>query len=423
MAHFPIEGGAVASTKIASATPPVPLPAWRRSSRLSLKLFAIGAASIPVTIGAVALVRWIAPALLELPNTVFAVGSGICTALFAAGVVWSVIAVVRMLRSEDEGRGEMAAVVVAGPMLVGAAFALFGAFMTLWATMGFARGRQLRRHGKVLLPPVAPGSGWARIDLDVSATPELRGELAARWRENGCTEHASVAAFARLTLDLIALGAPPQLIEAANRDSMDEIRHADLCFSIARALDGLAESPGPFPAARRAGGLPASRTLALAQLAVSSLIDGALHEGLSARVIARLVKRCDEPVIRDALRELAADEGRHAAHGWDVVEWCLSAGGAPVAHALRGAVRAIPRKVRSDLPEGARDGNWERYGVHGAQLEAEEHAKARADVVRRVNDLLARVPPADPQPSWRAGRSLDRPVQDRPGQAQAGPTD
>jgi hypothetical protein len=133
--------------------------------------------------------------------------------------------------------------------------------------------------------------------------------------------------------------------------------------------------------------LHSSRTLALAQLAVSSLVDGALHEGLSARVIARLVRRCEEPVIRNALRDLAADEGRHAAHGWDVVEWCLLEGGAPVAHALQGALRTIPEQVHSDLPEGARDGSWEAYGIHGEHLEALEHTRARADVIRRAHAL------------------------------------
>ena len=283
--------------------------------------------------------------------------------------------------------------VVVGPMLAGTAFSLFGAILTLWAAAGFARGRQLRRRGKVLLPPVEEGDGWARLDLQIDAPAELRAQLAHQWRANGRTEHASVAAFARLTLDLIAIGAPPRLIEAANRDSMDEIRHADLCFSIARALDGRDESPGPFPAAQHAGGLPSSRTFALVQLAISSLIDGALHEGLSARVIARLVKRCEEPVIRDALRELAADEGRHAAHGWDVVEWCLEEGGAPVAHALRGALRTIPKSIDSGLPEAALTGAWEQYGIHGQELESEEHDRACAALKRRVVASTAKALP------------------------------
>jgi hypothetical protein len=145
----------------------------------------------------------------------------------------------------------------------------------------------------------------------------LRATLAHQWRENGRTEHASVAAYARLTLDLIALGAPPSLVRAAQRDALDEIRHTELCFSLARAIDGRDVGPGPFAVmdgASRSG----SRALSLARLAVDSLVDGALHEGVSARVIAQLAKRTDMEPIRALLKELAADEGRHAAHGWDV---------------------------------------------------------------------------------------------------------
>jgi hypothetical protein len=221
--------------------------------------------------------------------------------------------------------------------------------------------------------------------LDV---PEaLRRALANRWRWNGQTEHASVAAFAQLSLDLLALGAPPALVHAAGRDGQDEIRHAELCFSLARGLGGDARGPLAFPQAREMPARPPTRTLWLAQLAVRSLIDGALHEGLSARVIAQLARRCEDPAIHAVLRELAADEGRHAAHAWEVVDWCLQEAGEPVLQALRGAAAVLPDAYAGNLPEGAADGSWERYGIPGAQLEAEEHAKARAEILRRVAGL------------------------------------
>jgi hypothetical protein len=365
------------------------VPAWRRTARFALKLFLLGVGGVVITFTTSAALSF-APRMPRIVMIILSTaGMGISTGLFLLGVVWSFVALVRIVRSSgDRGRRVQLAVAVL-PLGIGALFSLFGAVLTVWATVAFARGRQLRRRGKVLLPPLAESASWSRIDVEVSVPDELRAPLAARWRENGRTEHASVAAFAGLTLDLVALGAPADLIEAANRDAKDEIRHADLCFSIARALDGRSESPGPFPEAQHAGGLPASRTLALAQLAVSSLVDGALHEGLSARVIARLARRCEEPAIRAALRELAADEGRHSAHGWEVVEWCLAAGGAPVARALRGALRAIPGHIDSDLPDGARGGAWEKYGIHGEALESEEHVKAREDLARRVNELTA----------------------------------
>jgi len=277
-----------------------------------------------------------------------------------------------------------------------------GAITALLSTMSFTRGRQIRAFGRILLAPVVPGSAWSepttKADLALAPATEAldadtRAALAAQWRENGRTEHASVAAFARLTLDLVALGAPPELVGAANQDALDEIRHAELCFALARRLDGVAARPGAFPAAARARTLSRMRSIALAELAVDSLVDGALHEGVSARVVAKLARRCADPAIAAMLKEIAADEGRHARHGWDVVRWCLDEGGVAVAGALLGALRTLPTAMRSPLPEEARAGGWERFGIMGAALEAEEYEAARADVVRRVTELAGRAAP------------------------------
>ena len=55
---------------------------------------------------------------------------------------------------------------------------------------------------------------------------EVRGALAARWRDNGLAEHASVASFSRHSLQLMALAAPADLVEATHRAAIDEISHA-----------------------------------------------------------------------------------------------------------------------------------------------------------------------------------------------------
>mgnify|MGYP003380246193 CR=1 FL=1 len=129
------------------------------------------------------------------------------------------------------------------------------------------------------------------------------------------------------------------------------------------------------------------RAVALAQLAVDSLVDGALHEGVSARVVAKLKARCEDDAIRKVLEEIAADEGRHAAHGWDVVAWCVATGGATVASALRGALDGLPEAMRSPLPQAAEGGAWERWGIHGNALEAEEYASALRDLRERVERM------------------------------------
>ena len=316
-------------------------------------------------------------------RTLAAVCFGISALSALAGVGSAIWGIILLLQGRLSGAlWQLAAALVGNGVM-----AFVGTLASFFSVVDFRRGRQLRSFGKVLLPPVIPGNTWVarqpRIDVDEA----LRPALARQWRENGRTEHASVAAFARHTLDLLALGAPPSLIAAAQRDALDEIRHAELCFALAHRIDGSVESPGPFPQSQSGRKLSSVRSIALAQVAVDSLLDGALHEGVSARVIAKLARSAEHEAIRALLKELAADEGRHAAHGWDVVEWCVALGGTGVIDALDAAMRALPAQMTSPLPEGARDGAWQRWGIHGHALETAEYGKARAELAQRVGRL------------------------------------
>ena len=282
-----------------------------------------------------------------------------------------------------------AAVVALFPMLGGLFMAALGVLSASLSTARFARGRQLRAFGRLLLHKVQPGAGWLNPpERPIDQVRDAR-RVAEAWRENGRTEHASVAAFANLTLDLLALGAPEALIRAAQEDALDEIRHTRACFSLARDLDGEDQSPGPFPQLQGWSFRTRFRRIKLARLAVESLIDGALHEGVSAAVIAKLATRTTIPGIASILRGLAADEGRHAAHGWDVVEWCLQEGGAAVAAALRGAMLALPEEMPAENePAAAASGDWESFGIAGRRLKEDEYAKARAGLARNLGTLL-----------------------------------
>lgn len=299
------------------------------------------------------------------------------------GVVW-------MLRARGKGVSQDLWWQAQLGTLVNGVFFLFGAGLLFLSTLTFSRGRQLRVLGRVLLPPVVKGDDWICRQTSLAAVPAaLREPLARQWRENGRTEHASIAAFARLTQDLMVLGAPPSILADAQRDALEEIQHTQACFSLATALDGREEGPGPFPASRWALGLLPIRGLALCQLAVDSLVDGALHEGLSARVVATLSLRCEIPEIQAVLRQIAADEARHAQHGWEVVEWCLQEGGLPVAVALEGALWMMAEHFRSELPAAARDGSWEPYGIHGEATEEVAYQKVREGLLARFAGLRA----------------------------------
>lgn len=369
------------------AHPPSTAARWNPRA---LQAFAMTLASVALPPLAITTLMATNPPLYGATRTLlFAAIAAATLALAVLGVQrgWRVLGELPSLPVPEKGRGFALASMPLGAL--GAFFGLMGFFVAWLSTIQFGRGRQLRRRGRVLLAPVTRGSQWTTGAMTLSIDASSRDALAAQWRENGRTEHASVAAFARVSLDLMALGAPAALLAAASADAADEVRHTEFCFSLARAIDGREESPGAFPDAAKVGARSSSRRVALASLAVDSLIDGALHEGVSARVVAKLAKRCETPAIREVLKEIAADEGRHAAHGWDVVEWCIDEGGSVVAHALVGALAALPAALHTPLPEGAVDGSWERWGIHGRALEAEEYDRALVDLKTRVRRRCA----------------------------------
>jgi hypothetical protein len=337
--------------------------------------------------------------LLGAPEPGDMVGLVVMAAGPPVGVVLGLAAMGRAWQTRSALAGTVGA-------LSGALFGLVAASMAY--SVLYARGRQLREQGELKLPPVEPGEGWAARAERILLPDAVRSGVAAAWRENGRTEHASVAAFARTSLELVALGAPPELLVDAARDAVDEIRHTEACFGLARALDGVPLSPGPFPEASTAGTLRGDRGSRLAELAVVSLVDGALHEGVSARVISRLVERCEVPAIREVLQALASDEERHARHAWDVVDFCLQQGGEPVARALREGASRIPATIRSPHLKGAEDGDWERYGLPGRALEQQEYTEALGHLRAELEQRLALITPRGPEPSRRLPSAASR---------------
>ena len=260
----------------------------------------------------------------------------------------------------------------------------------------FAHGRRLHRRRTILAPRAAEGAGWLDVAApDVIDAPRgARAGLAAQWRENAAKEHASIAAFAQLTLDLMTVGAPARLVAASHRASLDEVRHAELGYAVARALDGREQSPAPFPEAHTRRALSPRREVALAAIAVDALADGALNEGIASRLLARLAATSASPELGEVLRAMATDEARHAKDSWDVVVWCLEEGGELVRRALERAAGTMPLHLGSPLPPEARDGAGLAWGVQSVALEVTEYARVRRSALRRLEVLVGQAPAA-----------------------------
>lgn len=149
---------------------------------------------------------------------------------------------------------------------------------------------------------------------DVDATDDV---VTAHWLAQAADEHASVAAFARVTLQLLALGAPADLVAAHSRAQHDEVRHAEACRGLARR--------------RGATAAPAVWAEALAPidpdveaLLIDTVIGGCVGETLAAARADAEARAATDPAVREVLEGIAADEARHAALAWRTARWLLS---------------------------------------------------------------------------------------------------
>ncbi len=162
-----------------------------------------------------------------------------------------------------------------------------------------------------------PAPGIPALD---ELTPEQRQTLADHWVNNGLAEHASVASFARFTLQLMSVAAPAALVEASNLAGNDEIVHAKLCFGLAHKFGGKPMAPGPFPIPNGTVHIAVD----ILEMAISVATEGCIGETLSVVRAAAQIELSHDPSVRQVLTRIAEDEARHAGLAWRTVRWALS---------------------------------------------------------------------------------------------------
>ena len=247
------------------------------------------------------------------------------------------------------------AAVVGGAAVAVAAVVLFFA-LGMGETQQTVAGRALRIRRRVVTAPIARAAGWqgdaAAAGPDVgSLSADARAAIAGGWIDAARGEHASVPAFSRLSLTLMALGAPSRLVEAAHRAALDEIEHARMAFGMAAAYAGTDVAPGALDELMTA---PAVTAASLPELAEESLVDGCLLEGIAAEAARAAAERATDPAVRASLATIARDEATHAELAWDVVRWACEEGDVDLRRRLltvihRAALPAPPLDVPPSL--------------------------------------------------------------------------
>lgn len=243
----------------------------------------------------------------------------------------------------------------------------------------YCSGRPLLDGDDALAAPVRPGGAWlgAQVPEDSLGDPpaDLRPALAAAWLDDARMEHASVAAFARAALELLAVGAPAELLAGCAQAGLDEVRHAQACFALA-AAHGAAMEPGPLPLlAPRAGGLVA--------LACDTFREGCVGETIAALSAMRAARVCRAPAVTAALAQIAEDETRHAELAWATLAWAVRTGGAEV----EAAVRALAAELRAEAFAGDPQTSTDEPDLAAfGRLGPEARAEARRDAWTGILD-------------------------------------
>ncbi len=210
----------------------------------------------------------------------------------------------------------------------------------------YCSGRPLLDGGESIVAQPRSGAVWldAEVEPEVDGLPhEARIALARAWLDDALREHASIASFARATMELMAHAAPPELVSACMQAGIEEVDHARRCLALASAYADRPIAPGPLPA------LP-PRDQGLAQLAVETFLEGCVGETVAALVAERALAQATDEAVRGTLRVIVDDESRHAALAWRTVAWALGQGGVEVRHAMASMLEHPPVVEPGDEP-------------------------------------------------------------------------
>jgi hypothetical protein len=179
-----------------------------------------------------------------------------------------------------------------------------------------------------------------------------RQRVGTLWAQRAQMEHGSIASFAKFSLQLLGVGAPPQLLEASHRAAIDEVHHARLSFAVASKLLGANLGPAGIPLA---GDLLGDGSLA--NVALETVRDGCVGESLAAAEAEAAAREAVDETIRAAMRSIARDEAQHAELAWRFVAWAISLGGGPLRREVTAAfdtaiARALAVDAQGDCPAG-----------------------------------------------------------------------
>lgn len=180
--------------------------------------------------------------------------------------------------------------------------------LTTW-TSGTALEREYRAADRATSRVPPPDAPFELAAHDPRAIARAR----RTWLDRMVDEHASASVFARIAIDLAEASAPIDVVAVSLRMAHDEIRHAEICGEVVRALGARPERTRDTRApdvARHPGACPVERATR------NVLVASCLSESASVAYFVAALERVTDPFLRGQIRRLLADEVLHARFGF-----------------------------------------------------------------------------------------------------------
>lgn len=209
-----------------------------------------------------------------------------------------------------------------------------------------AVGRPFFVQGEQILPSLMAGKQWLnqgpKESFSLSAVE--REAITEHWLYAARMEQASVAAFARFALQLMHLGAPPELLADTASAMQDEIDHAKRCFTLAAQYSGQATSAGPLALC---GAL--DKELDPQRIALDVFMEGCIGETIAALEALEMSELAAAPQVQATLARICQDEHKHALLAWRALSWMLQNLDQRDQEAVRGVLASMVENLRSEL--------------------------------------------------------------------------
>lgn len=198
----------------------------------------------------------------------------------------------------------------------------------------------MSRHNKLMTENFAD-IPWDKSTAD-QLTPEQRARVARVWRARTRAEYLAITTFAFLTVDMVAAGAPPDILSFAHQAAIDEIRHTEMCLRMTQIYAG--ETPTPDP---DLSGLPNDPALPkLHQAVTNSMLINCVVETFACTILAVVLEQTTDPCAHAVLKRILSDEVGHARLGWAFLRWGIDTGG-------NGVIKACSDKVAFTIQSAA----------------------------------------------------------------------